>query len=103
MCGCVYVCVFLPMQQSHLLLLENGLFLQDFDRIELVICAVACQQNLAEAALADHFQEVEIAGLGCWVGGWTEVDLLGWTGLQMAARDEEREKRREGEEVRVIM
>ena len=42
---------------------------------------MACQQDLAEAALADHLEEVEVAGLGRGVGGRTEVDLLGWTRL----------------------
>lgn len=42
---------------------------------------MAREQHLAEAALADHLEEVEVAGFGGGVGGWTEVDLLGWTGL----------------------
>lgn len=65
----------------YLLLLEDGLFLQDFDRVKLVVRAMPCKQDLAKAALADHLEEVEVTGFGRGVGGWTEVDLLGWTGL----------------------
>ena len=43
---------------------------------------MAREQHLAKAALADHLEEVEVAGFGGGVGGWTEVDLLGWTGLR---------------------
>lgn len=65
----------------YLLLLQDGLFLQDFDGIKLVVRAMARQQHLAEAAFADHLEEVEVIGFGRGVGGRAEVDLLGWTGL----------------------
>lgn len=52
---------------------------------------MAREQHLAEAALADHLEEVEVAGFGGGVGGRTEVDLLGWTGLRGGGG--EREKR----------
>lgn len=48
----------------YLLLLENRLLLQDFDCVKLVVGAVACQQDFAEAPLADHLQEVEVVGFG---------------------------------------
>ena len=79
--------------RAHLLLLEDGLLLQHFDRVELVVRAVARQQHLAEAALADHLEEVEVAGLGGGVRGRAQVDLLGRAGLK--GGDERR--RREGE------
>lgn len=49
---------------SYLLLLEDGLLLQDLHGVELVVGPVARQQHLAEAALADDLEEVEVAGLG---------------------------------------
>lgn len=48
----------------YLLLLEDGLLLQDFDCVELVIGAMACQQDFAKAAFADHLEEVKVAGFG---------------------------------------
>lgn len=65
----------------HLLLLQDGLFLQDFDGVKLVVGAMPRQQHLAEAAFADHLEEVEVVGFGRGVGGRAQVDLLGWTGL----------------------
>lgn len=44
----------------HLFFLQDGLLLKDFDSIELVIAAVTCQKDLAEAALADDLKEVEV-------------------------------------------
>lgn len=65
----------------YLLLLEDGLFLQDFDCVKLVIRAMAREQHLAKAALADHLEEVEVVGFSRGVRRRAEVDLLGWTGL----------------------
>lgn len=42
---------------------------------------MARQQDLAEAAFADHLEEVEVARFGRRVGGRAEVDLLGRAGL----------------------
>ena len=77
---------------AHLFLLEDGLLLQHFDSVKLVVRAVARQQHLAEASLADHFEEVEVTGLGGWVGGRAQVDLLGRAGLEGGERG--REERR---------
>jgi hypothetical protein len=54
---------------------------------------VARQQHLAEAALADHLEEVEVAGLGGGVRGRAQVDLLGRAGLKGGGR---KEKERRG-------
>lgn len=51
-------------EDIYLFLLEDGLLLQDFDSIKLVICAMACEQHLAKAALANHLEEVEVTGFG---------------------------------------
>lgn len=48
----------------YLFLLQDGLFLQDFDGIKLVVGAMPCKQHLAKAAFADHLEEVEVVGFG---------------------------------------
>lgn len=42
---------------------------------------MAREQHLAEAALTDHFEEVEVVGFRRGVRGRAEVNLLRWTGL----------------------
>ena len=82
--SCTLMCVpaeCVSARVTHLLLLEDGLFLQDFDCVELVICLMVCEQHLAKAALANHFEEVEVTGFSRRVRGGAQVDLLGWTGL----------------------
>lgn len=47
---------------------------------------MAGQQHLAEAAFADHLEEVEVIGLGRRVGRRAQVDLLGRAGLCQTTR-----------------
>lgn len=48
----------------YLLLLQDGLLLQDFDGVKLVVSAMPRKQHLSEAAFADHLEEVEVVGFG---------------------------------------
>ena len=45
---------------QYLFLLKDGLLLQDFDGVELVVATVTRQQDLAKAAFADDLEEVEV-------------------------------------------